>query len=126
MPGNDYTLKLTTSWRADGAQIQKTLQPVDMLEVGGAGNKCSRIIHGEVDAYFHPLKGLSNWDLCAPESLVKAMGGYATNLFNEKLRYNTDGSKTEGLLLGRNPMIHKLIQNRAGPKVISALRKTLR
>ena len=60
--------------------------------------------YGTVDSYLHPSPGLKYWDLCAPETLIKAMGGYATNIREERLTYPTDGNKQiPGLILARNP-----------------------
>ena len=53
---------------------------VEIVRLGGAGNKCNNIARGVVDIYMHPSPGLCYWVLCAPESLVKAMGGFATDL----------------------------------------------
>lgn len=126
MPEDDYTLKLTSSWRYDAASIKETFAPVDVLSIGGAGNKCSRIVSGECDTFFTPLRGMSNWDLCGPESLVKGMGGLATDIFNQKLRYHEHSPGIDGLLLGKTPSMRQLMVNRAGPKFLAGLRKALR
>jgi len=47
--------------------------------LGGAGNKVNRIALNEVDSYVQPYRGLGFWDLCAPEAIVRAMGGVATD-----------------------------------------------
>ena len=60
--------------------IIETISPVEIVRLGGAGNKCNNLSIGTVDAYIHPSPGLKYWDLCAPESIVKGMGGYATDL----------------------------------------------
>ena len=81
---------------------------VETIRLGGAGNKCNNIARGVVDAYMHPSPGLCYWDLCAPESLVKAMGGYATDLSQQRLTYHVDAPKHKlrGLLLGRTRAYH--------------------
>ena len=61
--------------------IIESLDPVKIVRLGGAGNKAVHIALNEVDTYMHPSPGLRYWDLCAPESLAKAMGGYAENLY---------------------------------------------
>lgn len=45
------------------------------MRIGGAGNKCVHLALGNVDSYIYPSLGCMYWDLCAPESLIKAMGG---------------------------------------------------
>lgn len=46
-----------------------------MVRLGGAGNKVNRIAFNEADCYLQPRKGLKFWDLCAPEAVLRAMGG---------------------------------------------------
>ena len=58
----------------------KMLEPVDMVRLGGAGNKVNRIALGEVDTYVQPRGGLGYWDLCAPEAIIRAMGGFFTDI----------------------------------------------
>lgn len=54
--------------------------PCEYSKVGGAGNKLSMIVEKEIDVYYYPKKGgLSSWDVCAGEALVKGMGGKVTN-----------------------------------------------
>jgi len=37
------------------------------------------VLIGNVDAYVYPTMGLKYWDMCAPEALMKGMGGKITN-----------------------------------------------
>ena len=48
---------------------------MQVVPTGGAGNKVYRIITGQVDSYVEPRRLLKFWDLCAPEVLLRAMGG---------------------------------------------------
>mmetsp|Transcript_30009 Transcript_30009/g.29256 ORF Transcript_30009/g.29256 Transcript_30009/m.29256 type:complete len:232 (-) Transcript_30009:5-700(-) len=96
-------------------QIIATIAPVEIKRYGGAGNKCFNVIYGRVDSYLHPDHGLKFWDLCAPETLIKAMGGYATDINEKRLVYSLDGNrKLPGLLLARTPPVYNLIVNRLG------------
>ena len=97
--------------------ILSALHPADIQRLGGAGNKCANLALGKVDAYLHPSMGLKYWDLCAPEILIKAMGGYATNIKEERLTYwNLSGGSRElkGLMVGRNPQYNRLVVKRLG------------
>lgn len=69
-------------------EIIETISPVEIKRIGGAGNKCCSVADGTVDTYMHPVFGLKYWDLCASESLVKAMGGCATNVLEQRLTYH--------------------------------------
>jgi 3'(2'), 5'-bisphosphate nucleotidase len=59
--------------------VIETIDPVEIKRIGGAGNKCCNVATGNVDAYIHPSVGLKYWDLCASETLIKAVGGFATD-----------------------------------------------
>jgi 3'-phosphoadenosine 5'-phosphosulfate (PAPS) 3'-phosphatase len=91
-------------------EIIQTISPVEIVRLGGAGNKCNNLAIGTVDSYIHPSPGLRSWDLCAPESIIKAMGGYSTNLAQERLLYPIEGDrKIKGLILAKNPPMYKMI-----------------
>jgi 3'(2'), 5'-bisphosphate nucleotidase len=95
--------------------VIETVDPVEIRRIGGAGNKCCSIANGITDSYLHPSPGLKYWDLCASESLVKAMGGFATNAKLERLTYRFDGDrKIHGLILAKNPSMHDLVVRRLG------------
>ena len=77
-----------------------------------------------MDAYIHPSPGLKNWDLCAPESLIKAMGGYATDLHEKRLTYHPDcDPQLKGLVLAKNPPMYNLIRKRMGDLLPSIVAK---
>ena len=57
---------------------------------GGAGNKILAAALGEVASSIQHKVG-GPWDLCAPEAVLKAMGGKITDLFGEEIQiYNDD------------------------------------
>lgn len=93
----------------------ETIDPVDIRRIGGAGNKACNVALGSVDAYVHPSMGLKYWDLCAPDTLIKAMGGKATNAKQQRLVYPIDGNQQiSGLILARTPNMHDMIIRRLG------------
>jgi len=97
-------------------EIIETLEPVEIVRLGGAGNKCCHIAQATADAYIHPSPGLMYWDLCANESLIKGMGGWATNLYQERLTYPVDAPnhKLKGLIVANTPAMYSTIQDRMG------------
>jgi len=56
---------------------------------GGAGNKILATALGEVACSIQHTVG-GAWDLCAPEAILKAMGGRMTNLFGEEIAIYRD------------------------------------
>lgn len=61
------------------SDVLKSIEPMKIVRLGGAGNKCANVVQGNVDSYIHASQGLKYWDMCAPESIVKGMGGFCTD-----------------------------------------------
>ena len=83
IPADDHKFQVAASishFSQEMKEIIETIAPVEIKRIGGAGNKCASLALGIVDSYIHPSPGLKYWDLCASEILIKAMGGYATNV----------------------------------------------
>jgi 3'-phosphoadenosine 5'-phosphosulfate (PAPS) 3'-phosphatase len=54
--------------------------PCEYIRLGGAGSKSLKLIEGDIDVYNYPRDGgLSSWDICAGEALIKGIGGRVTN-----------------------------------------------
>ena len=118
-PAEDHEIKVAASlshFSDTIKEIIETIKPVEIVRLGGAGNKCCHLAQSTVDAYIHPSPGLMHWDLCAPESLVKGMGGWATNLYQERLSYPVDAPnyKLKGLILAKHPPMYNMITRRLG------------
>lgn len=96
---------------------------MEIVRLGGAGNKCLALAVAKTEAYMHPNPGLKYWDLCANEPLIKGMGGFSTNLFGERLRYPIAGNHSvRGLILARNPPMYNLIMKRLGDSWVQILK----
>lgn len=99
-------------------KIINGISPVEIKRIGGAGNKCNNLAIGNVDCYLHPSPGLKFWDLCAPESLMKGMGGFGTDFKGERIKYVAGADPNlKGLILAKNPTWHKTITERLGPEI---------
>lgn len=126
-PSDDHTFVVAASlshFSAQMKQIIESINPVEIKRIGGAGNKCANVATGTVDTYMHPSPGLKYWDLCASEILIKAMGGLATNLKEERLTYALGGNvNLAGLILSKTPSHHSLIVKRLGT-ILTALKAT--
>jgi len=106
-------------------EIIDTLEPHEIVRLGGAGNKVAHLAQGTVDCYIHPSPGLMNWDLCAPESLIKGMGGWATNLYQERLSYHADAPnyKIKGLIAAKHSPMYNMIKSRMGQLLVNIATK---
>ena len=129
LPKEDHKVSVAASLSHFSKEMQKiieTIDPVEIKRIGGAGNKCNNLARGNVDSYLHPSPGLKYWDLCAPEALIKAMGGVATDSFLKRLQYPKDGDKQiRGLVLAKNPPMHDMIVRRLGSVLTDLSKKFL-
>ena len=125
-PAEDHNIKVGASLTHFSGSLKEIIEkvaPVDIVRLGGAGNKCLAIAVGKTESYMHPNPGLKYWDLCANESLIKGMGGYSTNLFGERLTYPLAGNRNiRGLILAHNPPMYNLIMRRLGDSWIEILK----
>lgn len=64
---------------------------------GGAGNKILGTALGEVVCSIQHKVG-GPWDLCAPQAVLKAMGGQMTNLFGEEIDFRDSDCGGKGYL----------------------------
>lgn len=127
-PDADHTIAVAASLSHFSDTIKEvlsSLDPVEVKRIGGAGNKVCNLALANVDCYIHPSPGLMHWDLCAPESLVKGMGGWATNLYQERLRYpiNAPNFKLKGLICAKHPPMYNLIKSRMGSVLVNIATK---
>ena len=90
---DSMTIRVATTLSHFNDTIKQTLEsisPVEIMRLGGAGNKVNRLVLNEVDEYAMPTKGLKFWDLCAPEPLIRAMGGVITDPENKRIVYKEE------------------------------------
>jgi len=84
---------IATSRSHSSPQIRATveaLKPTEIIGVGGAGHKALLVMEGEAHVYLHPSPGCKKWDTCAPEAVLRAMGGVLTDIRGDKYTYNKD------------------------------------
>lgn len=126
IPAEDHAIKVGASLTHFSQSLKDIIEkaaPVEIIRLGGAGNKCMAIAVSMTESYMHPNPGLKYWDLCANESLIKGMGGYSTNLFGERLVYPPGGNPNiRGLILAKNPGTYNLIMKRLGDSWVSILK----
>jgi 3'-phosphoadenosine 5'-phosphosulfate (PAPS) 3'-phosphatase len=78
--------------------------------LGGCGNKCKALIENVCDAYI--TSGLSYWDICACEPLVRARGGtfFLGNM--DKITYYDGNDYINGLIAFRTVKVQELMKRR--------------
>ncbi len=100
---------LVTSKNHNNPTLSELIQKINFNEVkvmGSIGCKIASIIRGESDIYIClSLPGKSSpkdWDLSAPEAILRASGGEITYLDNTKLIYGDSGYEQKGVIIATN------------------------
>jgi len=87
---------------------------------GSAGVKATRIATGEADVYAQPGRAGALWDACAPEALVNAAGGRATDARGGPIDYAAGELPNHHGFLATNGLLHadviELIRRFGPPK----------
>ena len=92
-------------------RLNKLLENLNFAEkkyVGSVGCKVARILRGEADFYIS-LSGKTapkDWDMAAPEAVLKAAGGEFTNSNQQNLAYNTGDLNQWGCLVASHGENH--------------------
>ena len=89
-------------------QLLEALALGDTKAIGSVGGKVATILRGETDLYIS-LSGKSapkDWDMAAPEAVLRAAGGAFTHADGQPLSYNDGDVRQAGCLIashGRQP-----------------------
>ena len=92
-------------------QLITTLAISGSKAVGSVGCKVATILRGEADFYLS-LSGKTapkDWDMAAPEALLRSAGGQFTHADGRSLSYNTGDIRQEGLLIASHGLNHCLL-----------------
>lgn len=74
---------------------------------GSVGIKIGLIAEQQAHLYIHLSPRTKHWDTCAPEIILREAGGELTDLFGQRLRYNTREVQNLNGLLASNGAIHR-------------------
>jgi 3'(2'), 5'-bisphosphate nucleotidase len=83
--------------------------------MGSVGGKVATILRGETDVYIS-LSGKSapkDWDMAAPEAVLRAAGGAFSHADGRPLSYNTGHGLQAGCLIASHGLAHRLLCERA-------------
>jgi 3'(2'), 5'-bisphosphate nucleotidase len=84
---------ITTTRSHSNARVEAALAaltPTEILRIGGAGHKATLLMEGKAHAYVYASPGCKKWDTCAPEAVLRAVGGILTDLQGKPYSYNKD------------------------------------
>ena len=77
--------------------------------VGSFGVKLGLIAEGVVDGHFNLSDKTSQWDICAPDLILREAGGEVTDMSGEKFIYNRREVKNLHGIVASNGLIHSEI-----------------
>lgn len=83
--------------------------------MGSVGGKVATILRGETDVYVS-LSGKSapkDWDMAAPEAVLRAAGGSFSHADGRPLTYNTGDGRQAGCLIASHGPAHSILCERA-------------
>ncbi|KAL8618369.1 hypothetical protein ACOMHN_047441 [Nucella lapillus] len=63
--------------------------PTNVIRVGGAGYKTLLLMEGKAHAYVYANAGCQKWDTCAPEAVLRAVGGQLTDVLGRPIPYHS-------------------------------------
>jgi 3'(2'), 5'-bisphosphate nucleotidase len=85
----------------------------DYRHMGSVGVKACTIADGEAEVYVMTGFGKVNeWDVCAPELILREAGGGATDLLGRPFHYNRSDAHLHAGLLASNGAIHETLVER--------------
>ncbi|XP_023023790.1 3'(2'),5'-bisphosphate nucleotidase 1 [Leptinotarsa decemlineata] len=93
-PPQDKFIITTSRSHRDGmvSNALKSLNPDDVISVGGAGHKVLVVLEGRAHAYVYASRGCKKWDTCAPEAILEASGGRLTDIHGKHYSYDKNVS----------------------------------
>ena len=77
--------------------------------MGSIGVKLGLIAEGRADGYLTTSNRTSQWDICAPEIILKEAGGKVTDLKGESFIYNRKQVRNSNGIVASNGRIHSSI-----------------
>ena len=92
-------------------KLLDSLEVGDQISIGSIGCKVASILRGESDVYVS-LSGKTapkDWDLAAPEIVLRAAGGELTHADLRRLEYNNGNFSQSGCLIASHGKNHKLL-----------------
>jgi 3'(2'), 5'-bisphosphate nucleotidase len=75
---------------------------------GSVGLKIGLMAQKICDLYIHLSPRTKHWDTCAPEIILREAGGRMTDLFGERIIYNTPDVHNYNGVLASNGIVHDL------------------
>ncbi len=88
------------------SQVVKKFGLKSEVQRGSVGLKVGLITQRFADLYIHLSPRTKHWDTCAPEIILTEAGGELTDLFGDKIIYNTSDVHNHNGVLATNGVSH--------------------
>jgi 3'(2'), 5'-bisphosphate nucleotidase len=95
--------------------LLEAIAPASSRAMGSVGGKVATILRGEADLYVS-LSGRTapkDWDMAAPEAVLRAAGGAFSHADGRPLAYNTGDLNQAGCLIASHGVVHGEVCRRA-------------
>ena len=87
-------------------------KPSKIVFKSGCGSSTIAVAQDFADCYASSIN-FNYWDVCAGDVLIKAMGGYSTDIDGKRYSFKNEANpKINGLLAYKTPGIHTLVSDR--------------
>lgn len=91
-------------------ELIERIHPATVYPMGSLGLKACEVARGSADMYLNPSRrGCKEWDVCAPEVILREAGGVMTDLLGRELSYNEEDFVLRNGLLASNMLLHEEI-----------------
>lgn len=110
---SEMTIATSRSHRVTNTtRIVESLRVKNEIQRGSVGVKVGLICEQTADLYVHLSPRSKQWDTCAPEIILREAGGELTDLFGERIVYNTkDVQNLNGIVATNGASHSKVIKN---------------
>ena len=87
-------------------------KPDTVMREGGCGYKALLVAQEVADVYLYPQPGTKRWDSCAPEAIIRELGGIVTDKYGKDIVYPVKGDMlNHSLICCLDKSVHtKIIQ----------------
>ena len=79
-PDRLYIITSKSHWSEAIQEALQAFPEAKVTKAGGSGYKVMQVIEGNHDVYIYPRLGTKKWDSCAPEAILRSVGGTLTCL----------------------------------------------
>lgn len=102
--------RMVTTKSHMGEKLRATIEkvnPATTYAMGSLGLKACEIARGSADAYINTSRrGCKEWDVCAPDAILREAGGLMTDLDGHELSYNAKDFVLRNGLVATNMLLH--------------------